>query len=100
MEDRAISLNAVLNEIDDLNADGGFAEYGEYSYLFDKICGLPSVSQPKTGHWKRISMDKYSEHSKYWYRCDRCSNDNLGNTDWCPNCGARMVEPQESEDKE
>lgn len=46
--------------------------------------------EPKTGHWKRISMDKYSEHAKYWYRCDRCGKDNLGNTDWCPNCGARM----------
>ena len=49
--------------------------------------------EPKTGHWKRISIDKYSEHAKYWYRCDRCGKDNLGNTDWCPNCGCRMVEP-------
>ena len=46
--------------------------------------------EPKTGHWKRISIDKYSEHAKYWYRCDRCGKDNLGNTDWCPNCGAKM----------
>lgn len=53
--------------------------------------------EPKTGHWKRISMDKYSEHAKYWYRCDRCGKDNLGNTDWCPNCGAKMIDPQESE---
>ena len=52
---------------------------------------MPSVAIPnKTGHWKRISMDKYSEHAKYWYRCDRCGKDNLGNTDWCPNCGADM----------
>lgn len=54
---------------------------------------LPSViPQPKTGYWKRISIDKYSEHSKYWYRCDRCGKDNLGNTDWCPNCGAKMTD--------
>lgn len=51
--------------------------------------------EPKTGHWKRISIDKYSEHAKYWYRCDRCGKDNLGNTDWCPNCGVKMIEPQE-----
>lgn len=54
--------------------------------------GFGQKIEPQTGHWKRISMDKYSEHSKYWYRCDRCGKDNLGNTDWCPNCGAKMVE--------
>ena len=65
--------------------------------LLDSIHKLPTVAIPSaTGHWKRISMDKYSEHAKYWYRCDRCGEDNLGNTDWCPNCGARMVEPQEA----
>ncbi len=72
--------------------------YGEgcRNVCANAIRRLPSVTQePKTGHWKRISMDKYSEHAKYWYRCDRCGKDNLGNTDWCPNCGCRMVEPQE-----
>ena len=60
--------------------------------ICNKIKELPSVNpqEPKTGHWKRISMDKYTEHAKYWYRCDRCGKDNLGNTDWCPNCGADM----------
>jgi len=67
----------------------------------DRIMDLPSVEQePKAGHWKRISMDKYSEHAKYWYRCDRCGKDNLGNTDWCPNCGAKMIEQKESEGEE
>ena len=61
---------------------------------------IPSVKQePKTGHWKRISIDKYFEHAKYWYRCDRCGKDNLGNTDWCPHCGCCMIEPQEKRDK-
>ena len=67
----------------------------------DKVCAeVESALRAKTGHWKRISIDKYSEHSMYWYRCDRCGKDNLGNTDWCPNCGCRMVEPQESEVEE
>ena len=55
-----------------------------------KTCLEALEQEPKTGHWKRISMDKYSEHAKYWYRCDRCGKDNLGDTDWCPNCGAKM----------
>ncbi len=54
--------------------------------------------KPKTGHWKRISMDKYTTHAQYWYECDKCGEHNLGNTNYCPKCGARMVEPQESEE--
>ena len=69
-------------------------------FIQDNKNEFPSVNPQQTGHWKRISIDKYSEHAKYWYRCDRCGKDNLGNTDWCPNCGAKMDESQESEDKE
>lgn len=76
----------------------GWDDGAKATYEHLKMC--EEEQEPKTGHWKRISMDKYSEHAKYWYRCDRCGKDNLGNTDWCPNCGTRMVEPQESEDKE
>lgn len=61
-----------------------------------RINALPPVnSAEKVGKWKRISMDKYSEHAKYWYRCDRCGEDNLGNTNYCPNCGAKMQEVKE-----
>lgn len=57
---------------------------------------LPPVTPAeKVGKWKRISMDKYSEHAKYWYRCDRCGEDNLGNTNYCPHCGAKMQEVEE-----
>lgn len=57
----------------------------------------PVIPAEKVGRWKRISMDKYSEHAKYWYRCDRCGEDNLGNTNYCPNCGQRKM--QEAEDE-
>ena len=48
---------------------------------------LPSVTpQPKTGHWK---------HNK----CDVCGASRPPLFDnYCPNCGAKMVEPQESEE--
>lgn len=55
----------------------------------------PVIPAEKVGRWKRISMDKYSEHAKYWYRCDRCGEDNLGNTNYCPHCGAKMQEVEE-----
>lgn len=84
--DDLISRQAVLDLCDSKDP-----EYRVIHFKEDVEC-LPSVNsqEPKTGHWKRISMDKYSEHAKYWYRCDRCGKDNLGNTDWCPNCGADM----------
>ena len=66
---------------------------------------LPSVTlQPKTGHW--VSID---EEPHEVYECDRCGrvvSMFTANIEphieykYCPNCGARMVEPQESEDKE
>ena len=59
----------------------------------------PSV-QPKTGHWKRISMNKYTTHAKYLYECDKCGEYDVGTNNFCPNCGAKMVGLQESEDKE
>ena len=96
MEDRAVSLNAVLNEIDDLNADGGFAEYGEYSYLFDKICGLPSVLQSKTGQW----VKKKGGNDNYYYECSKCGclspyteyADSIiwKKSNYCPDCGSIM----------
>lgn len=63
------------------------------SDLKNEIEQLPPVTPAeKVGRWKRISTDKYSEHAKYWYRCDRCGVDNLGNTNYCPNCGAKIRE--------
>ena len=46
--------------------------------------------EPKTGHW--------IDSSNGWM-CSECNKDNTYDTDYCPNCGAKMVEPQESEDK-
>ena len=96
---RQAAIEAAMQDVNDRRTHGFNAGATRAA---NRIKLLPPVKpqEPKTGHWKRISMDKYSEHAKYWYRCDRCGKDNLGNTDWCPHCGARMVEPQESEDKE
>lgn len=89
----AISRQAVLNLAKFDGRDG----LGSIIHAFD-VEQLPSVTPAeKVGKWKRISMDKYSEHAKYWYRCDRCGEDNLGNTNYCPNCGQRKM--QEAEDE-
>lgn len=52
---------------------------------------LPPVTpQPKTGRW----IEHFDESGK-WYECDQCHTDWGGSVNYCPNCGARMVEPKE-----
>jgi hypothetical protein len=84
-----------------------------------KLKMLPPVKQePKTGHW--ITKEAYSEdkamgiteqivcsncdmQNSYFSEWDECKNPiskTFIRSKYCPNCGARMVEPQESEDKE
>ena len=62
---------------------------------WDKIARLLAMAleqEPKTGHW----ISHYDEEAKEgWYECDRCHTERAFNTDYCPDCGARMVEPQE-----
>jgi len=66
--------------------------------VWNRIKALPCVNpQPKTGHW----ISHYDEDAKEgWYECDRCHTERAFNTDFCPDCGARMIEPQESREKE
>ena len=44
--------------------------------------------EPKTGHWINCKCDKCGYVVQPW-----------NTTNFCPNCGAKMIEPQESEDK-
>lgn len=83
--------------------DALMALTGEWTELTDelihrfirRIKKLPSVNpQPKIGHW----ISHYDEDAKEgWYECDRCHTERAFNTDYCPDCGAKMVESQESE---
>lgn len=61
-----------------------------------EILKLPSVTpKEKTGHW--IDDGQYAEgHSEHAYRCSKCDETYIGYTEkykYCPNCGAKMVEP-------
>lgn len=66
--------------------------------------------ESKTGHWILTDIEDY----RVWYcNCSECGKDPQdyigGSEDWwlirnnlpkfCPNCGAKMVEPQESKEK-
>ena len=95
--DDAVSREAVLDEAFEVDTK----EYGRIDVVgVDAIDALPSVTPSRhKGHWKRVSIDKYSEHAHYWYECDKCGKQHLGNTNYCPYCGAEMVEQKESDHK-
>ena len=70
------------------------------SNVADELAKLPSVQpiRPR-GHWILDETDNS-------ITCDKCgcliwANDiSNGDAYYCPNCGAKMVEPQESEEQE
>ena len=99
--DNAISRQAVLDTISELNAISFYEAQEDskecYYEIRQAVKALPLVTpQQKYGKW--IFVDKAKEHAY-------CSECNYGNVDlfdgrphnYCPNCGCRMVEPQESE---
>jgi len=49
--------------------------------------------EPNTGHW--ITTRTFMHDGEYY--CDKCKCESPNNEKWdyCPNCGARMVDPQE-----
>lgn len=63
-------------------------------------CETMAEQEPKTGHWieGKYSADdiRYNDSS---YKCNKCGKVVDFKENFCPDCGTRMVEPQESEDK-
>ena len=87
----AVSRQAVLDLV---NADWKYE--GLESYIKD----LPPVTpQPKTGHWIKqvLTVKPFGEDTVL---CNQCAfmtvKDNEYN--YCPNCGAKMIKSQESEE--
>lgn len=59
----------------------------------NEICNLAikALKQEPTGHW--IShYDKFSKEG--WYECDCFHTERAFNTDYCPDCGAKMADLQ------
>lgn len=70
-----------------------------YYDLLADVREVEEEQEPKTGHW--ISTETKGVRYAFWcrYKCSLCG-ELSDHTNYCPNCGAKMIEPQESEDKE
>ena len=98
----AISRQAVLDTLDNmdnvLDEDRTIENYKELLKECYEV--LPSVNPTKTGHWE--------QYGNYWedkFKCSECGKEQpkilngeriIGHwSDYCPNCGAKMVDEQE-----
>ena len=65
---------------------------------YDKVEEIvKALEQPKTGHW----IEEFNElEGEVRFTCSRCGKYQLFGTDYCYNCGAKMIESQESEMEE
>ncbi len=59
---------------------------------------VKKMKEPKTGKWIYKQYDGYPECGNY--HCSGCDKIDNHIPAYCSNCGARMFEQQESEDKE
>jgi hypothetical protein len=82
------------------------AEQGQiqgYEWQFKKLCNLPSVTpQRKTGKW--IILDECANEGVYCSECHKkvfklefSPTMKWQNFEYCPNCGARMIESEGEE---
>ena len=100
----AISRQAVLDQTYLWSKDEFLRVTNPFDYLRKRINSLPFVNpqEPKTGHWIEVIDEIDSFGNKTWHhKCSICGNENSGwgEYKYCPNCGCRMVEPQEISDR-
>ena len=104
--DDVVSRQAALKELKE-SAEHHANDSREEALLRrdrDIIRALPPVRpQEQTGEW--ILLDECANSGYYCSKCKKKLvkegwSETVKKINFCPNCGARMVEPQESEDKE
>ena len=93
-----ISRAEVIEEINSVANDAWDEEQMRVD-LIAEINALPSVTPQETrkGYW----IEHPHEAGPCWeysrYECSECHDWAEDDSDYCPYCGAKMIEPQESE---
>lgn len=80
-----------------------YVPYIHYDDVVKAIKGMPSIQpKTKTGHWIKGKCSECEKEglleSTGEYVCDTFVYQ-IAHSKYCPNCGAKMVEQQESEEK-
>jgi hypothetical protein len=96
----AISRKEALKTINKMDIPEDMSVFEIKSHIGVEIGTLPPVQpKPKTGHWI-IPKGDVKPFGDDTIQCDMCGffTDVDCNYNFCPNCGAKMVKPQESEE--
>ena len=110
----AINRQAVLDLISREETLTAFADYvgsgmsmNDFDALWDIVAKMPAVNPTKTGHWiEHPEIETSTPEYLMFYECSECGDkqcfckSDIHKKHFCNNCGARMVESQESEVKE
>jgi len=101
--DRLISEQKVLKTIDNLKANFTCYDFVTLDEVASHVKAIPSA-EPKTGHWEWVQYD-YNPKIGNWHctecRCvvvecvDKNEKGGIPLYKYCPQCGAKMIEPQE-----
>ena len=98
MYDAADEIEAADNRIAELETQAAFfdAEKLNYQenieYRDERIKEL-EAQMPKEGEWFKYNNPNYSpfdDSGEYLYQCNKCGKVVIQETNYCPNCGARM----------
>ena len=82
-------------EVEKMRMDIGEIKELEFYIERDEMAIQALSQEQKSGEW----ISYYDEDTKtYWYECDRCHAERAFNTDYCPDCGCRMIATQEREE--
>lgn len=98
-----ISRQAVLEQTYLWSKDEFLRVTNPFDYLRKRINSLSPVNpqEPKIGYWEWVQYDENPKIGNF--HCSECRyipaifNMSAQKLNYCPNCGARMFEPQESE---
>ena len=98
MNEQWQELKETITEMRDNDGTGTQQEVCKFlTNLMDVL--EKQMQEPKTGHWIEVT------NSRGGHECDAChdyapsfQSGNEYLSPFCPNCGAKMVEPQESEE--
>lgn len=97
-----ISRRAAIKAIDDLpNCYNGYSDTYDKAYIIGVLEELPTIEpERKKGKWKPFDLT----WGRSIFSCSCCGDGIEVPTEcgmpiyrFCPNCGAKMVDPQESE---